>query len=655
MISEDDLPKEIVPLGLLAGLLMRDGGGLKVNEAWFGNPVVGDPGLGNADRRLRFVGDLASLVFPSIDKPPPLFATAKWYRLDKNSGKTCRFALVDSGAMAGNGVSELGLSVLHQMSIGSADVSAFIYLPTIDYSDSGASFVVAKAPLRIGVAITGLFCAGDISFTSMTLQSSIYFADTAPECALVFRDAEGEIGRFTPANIFSDPRAASWLSAVIVQAGRTWLDTNIGDYWVSPGGILAAAGLLTRDENGNYGTNFDNLAKRSAIEIVKDLVLGALVAFTEGDSPVAFFEFFGGGLFGVRRENKDGTTVFGLRLQMEVRTDADGEKTASDAARESTPKIAFCLGSPLSAEREGPSWIRKISGTTCEDGVTVHLVTSSMAGDISFTPSFEFVNVGFDLQGQGEQPLFDVGGYSIRGFELRTYLDSISWAFGVALALDRVGIPVGPDFKDTKSGGNAIAKNIISSDDTGGEKTDKTAVAPAFSAIAAHIHDAAHPYSPSFEIFDPSGKKTDSIWLPIQRRFGPIGCRKIGLKLSLAGDPVLGILFDGNVSLGVIEVELDQLAIGMPLNSIADPTTYDIDLQGLDIKCKAGEVGISGGLLRRTGGDGTISYDGEASVTLTKLSICALGSYCSLPDGQGTSLFVFAMLDDPLGGRPSAS
>jgi hypothetical protein len=50
----------------------------------------------------------------------------------------------------------------------------------------------------------------------------------------------------------------------------------------------------------------------------------------------------------------------------------------------------------------------------------------------------------------------------------------------------------------------------------------------------------------------------------VQRSFGPLQCRRIGVEWPANNpDKVLDILFEGDVSLGALAVELDGLSLGI--------------------------------------------------------------------------------------------
>jgi hypothetical protein len=294
-------------------------------------------------------------------------------------------------------------------------------------------------------------------------------------------------------------------------------------------------------------------------------------------------------------------------------------------------------------------------------GATVFALNRTSAGDFGFEPSFKLASIGINIAGAGDAPLFNVNGFTLKGAELRAYLDSNGslspgkWSYGFAARLDDVAFPLGSSFDDAQKGSsstNMVAKSLMASN--GGKDDPQTStVNPAFSVEAGYISppSSGGSYPPMLKAYDAQGVETEVIWFPIQRRFGPINCQKIGVGIT-GSDPELEIIFDGGVSCGGLDIYLDQLSISAHLKEIAEASGYGIDLKGLAVTYSGGGVAISGGLLKTIDTEtGFIGYDGEALIKTENLALSALGSFGSLPNG-GTSLFIFAMLDYPLGGPP---
>ena len=143
------------------------------------------------------------------------------------------------------------------------------------------------------------------------------------------------------------------------------------------------------------------------------------------------------------------------------------------------------------------------------------------------------------------------------------------------------------------------------------------------------------------------------IWIPIQRAFGPIQCRQIGLGW-LSKDDLLLVGFDGNVTLAGLSFTLINLKVGIPVTKPLSYQDYTLDLDGLNISFKGGPVSVTGGFLKTTekiGEQEIIVYTGLGMIQAAKWSLTAMGSYAMI--GQNTpSLFVFALISAPMGGPP---
>ncbi len=135
-------------------------------------------------------------------------------------------------------------------------------------------------------------------------------------------------------------------------------------------------------------------------------------------------------------------------------------------------------------------------------------------------------------------------------------------------------------------------------------------------------------------------------WFKLQKTFGPVYFDKVGARYQQQkGGAVLWFLLDASFTLAGLTLSLDGLAFGSPLKTFAP--TFALDGLGLDLR--RGPLEIGGAFLRTTVG-GVDEYDGAALFKTEQLSLAALGSY-AFYDGQ-PSLFVYAALDEPLGGPP---
>ncbi|TDC19264.1 DUF6603 domain-containing protein [Actinomadura bangladeshensis] len=139
----------------------------------------------------------------------------------------------------------------------------------------------------------------------------------------------------------------------------------------------------------------------------------------------------------------------------------------------------------------------------------------------------------------------------------------------------------------------------------------------------------------------------DVTWLKVQRSFGPIKIERLGLAYR---DGRLAFLLDASISLAGLTLALQGLAVELALSAKPDPR---FDLKGLGLSYSSGPVQISGAFLK-----GEIAYEGKkypayggtAQIKTSTLGLGAIGSYVQLPEGP--SLFVYAILDYPIGGPP---
>lgn len=144
---------------------------------------------------------------------------------------------------------------------------------------------------------------------------------------------------------------------------------------------------------------------------------------------------------------------------------------------------------------------------------------------------------------------------------------------------------------------------------------------------------------------------SDSIkWFKLQKSFGPVHFQKIGVKLQ---DQELWFLLDASLATAGLTVSLDGLAVSSPLTELKPK----FHLNGIGIDYRSQTIEIGGAFLRKQveqDGQTLDEYDGAAILrTQTKgkqLTLSALGSYTYY---QGhPSLFIYALLDFPLGGPP---
>ena len=301
-------------------------------------------------------------------------------------------------------------------------------------------------------------------------------------------------------------------------------------------------------------------------------------------------------------------------------------------------------------------WIARAGGPDIDPGISLYL-------PISDKPEFDklsvnFINVGLDLNGKGNADLISLSRFSLKSIEPRILLaldfaQSSPVTFGAGAVAEGIAISLAPNTEASGDGGNPVAANILGAGASAAEPADSKknpAVNPAFTVRGGYVS------SLSVELLDSNGDAANKVWIPVQRSFGPLHANKIGLGWDQP-DKVLDLLFDGSIGLAGLLVELQELSVGIPVEHPTDYKKYQLDLQGLDITYNGGAVELSAGLLRSqdTPAD-PIIYTGQASLKASTFALSAIGSYAEVTDASGKSepsLFVFGMLQTPLGGVPA--
>lgn len=655
-----DLGSAVNDIGRLIGVLTPGDSGVELNGAWFGDPVGQ---LEAAQTRLdALAGLLGAVLGPAVPGAPDVFPGACWYNVPNPVLLTPTvFHVVASPESDAAG--EIGGGLLWQVALGEVTVSAYGYVPLFTYDGSGATLVATSAPCQIGLYATaaGGFPVGGVSFSAVNLDASLYFSATAPAFSLTF---EGLTGTTEPATYTSlsaltatgSPEA--WLAEIVV-AGQSWLDTCLSGY-VTIGQLLAAAGYLdaqtsTDPDSGStvttYTLDLSQLAGKTAEEIALGFVFQTLDALAAVGFPLISLP--GGGLYVAYDA---ATQTYGVRLQAQVSlsgggtgapadggSSVSGGGTGSGSTAPPALQVELALGTWMTGETDAANWVTSTGAPAAPGGVTLNLLQGN-AQSAAFAPSLVLSSVGVNVSGGGGTPLVSVDGVTLGGAELRASYDPATGAYGFAARLDQVGVPLAPAFPGG-SGGNPVAQNLLAGGSDPASAGQASATAPTFSMQAAYVRGQ----SPAFELIDATGAVGGTVWFPVQQRFGPVSCQKIGVRFDTSGSPLLDLVFDGGVDLGGLSIYLDELSVGIPLAEVDDLSAWSLDLQGMDVSFVGPGIEISGGLLKTVPQGGGVEYDGQALLKAGGLAINALGSYATL-SGGGTSLFVFAWLNEPLGG-----
>jgi hypothetical protein len=477
--------------------------------------------------------------------------------------------------------------------------------------------------------------------------------------------------------------------ALDTDAVKGFLDQSIGALnngstasAVTPGIILRNWGLLA-EKNAPASPLAYVLADWTAAfsgtptEVIQNLILAALSSFP-ADFPLLEIHN-GSGIYIVSEANDVGGTDYGLRLQVtdlplgsasaangQAKNGGTGGGQTSNAA----PQFLLQLGNWQTGEDISNPWIKRADpGWPGEPpGVTFYLLRlkqSNAAGQPltnAFYPKLKLTSVGVDVKATGNAPLVNLKGFRLSGFEPRLYLsldpeNLDRTIFGASIRCDEIGIPLGPNFGSSTNSNNPVAQNLLASKSGAGESgggdagagggaEGQSAVNPIFSMTASYVRQFDFVLHGGQD-GDPSG----IIWFPVQRSFGPLTCRKIGIgwQGAEAQPPdLLSVAFDGDVSLAGLSVDLMNLTVGVPVRTPTDFDSYVLDLGGINISFAGGPVEISGGLLKSYTSTGELEYTGSALVKAATFLLSGMGSYAVL-DHQ-PSLFIFVVLNTPLGG-----
>lgn len=160
---------------------------------------------------------------------------------------------------------------------------------------------------------------------------------------------------------------------------------------------------------------------------------------------------------------------------------------------------------------------------------------------------------------------------------------------------------------------------------TGGSSKESLADDQADRALGA-VADAATPPA--------------SLSVNIQKQFGPLGIRKLGLSYQ---NQRLFVTGDISLNAEVLSIGLLGLGIGSKVDSF-DPA---VTLSGLTITVAQGPVNVSGGLY---GTIDPLNFNGALQVSVPSLTLGALGGYAQL--GSDPSFFMYVSVNRPLFGYP---
>jgi hypothetical protein len=381
---------------------------------------------------------------------------------------------------------------------------------------------------------------------------------------------------------------------------------------VELGKVLKELGVLKENDQHQY--RLGSLRSLDATE-----VLSALLASAQGNPPAD-----GDGVWLIKRRNENVSVFIRQSLRMEGMT--------------------LHLGRWLTKEDGNQNWLTR-SGTEGKSPGAELVLLAKRDGKLTFQPGIELTSVGFDIENaKKDGPLFSVSGVVLEGVKARSYLALGGGAraeMGCAIELNEFSMPLGPKLDGGAAGSNPVAANLLGSGDAAGTaKSKETSQNPAFSATVA--------YSKKFsgKIIGGIPSADGTTWVPLNRSFGPMRVRQLGLGFSDGGELKVG--YDGSVSLSSLQIELDHLAVSIPLKDPSNAGAYSLELAGLNFSLASGPIQVTGGLLKAGGGTDLIRYDGTALIKAQNFTISGFGSYAMAAGAP--SMFIYAALYKDMGG-----
>lgn len=630
-------------LGQFIGLL---NGQDKLNTAWFSDPFGGSDDLktllSDTTQTAALFNLFNDILIPTTNQPVVPGASTTWYEIpNPTNGSTTPACLILPSAGQSSG--EIGFGTVHNTELAGLSITIYAYvaLMDIDPPSNPTVLITTNAP-KVGIQINNSTPLGAPAITTVSLDAVL--DPSAPLMKLDFYASETLTKSFSSlSTLLADTTYVSILIDEVLQSTmmQYWLNKFVGVSKTTFGDLLAKAGLLEQSGPNLTVYTLDvafltTLASESPMQIVEQLVNAALTGLSAVD-PLIPIE--GGGISIV--EDGAGSNQFGINLQIP-------DLMLKQPSATSQKKLLLQLGSWLTGGTDQSNWVKESGITDPAAGINIFFINSTPTSfSIMTPPTLELVSIGVDYLGtDSKHPLFDIKGIRLQGVETRIYLNTKTDKFGGAMRLDEIGIPLGPP-AGTNSSSNPVAGNVLSSGsgtqgDTG---SASVAVNPSFSIVTSYLNNTFN-----FQMYDAQGNPTDTIWLPLQRTFGPLKCQKIGIGWQETTKDLL-MIFDGSIELGGLEVDLIDLSIGIPVTDPTDASSYELGLKGLNVLYEKGDVHISGGFMQ-SGSGSSVEYNGEVIIDVSKFGMGAIGSYGTTSTGD-VSLFIFASMTTPLGGPPA--
>lgn len=696
----------IKDLATVSGIVTESGEDtFEFQKSWFADPLKSFEDIPNDPDRRKALVNIFSDIWDNRSAESPLQQSDgkadenKWFAIPKslqNPDEESGLYFVPE-AEADEAVFGLGLMHETKVETGSFSFKPFAFFPILSLPfENGSPVIFGKDNHPIPVGVELRFPENSVSYNGNEYNGFKVIANfnvanpTSTKVDIFLAQKEGS---FDPLSIdFSS--LTSIINAILkFDKIKEWLDTPIvsdNPNKTGLGSILTALKLLNKDEGGNYSLGTLDLIKNLTFEKLIHVALNLL----NGLQILKLGEKGKEGLFIVKTTNEE-TKVddFGFRFVLtdidltskngdesggeeDESANKDEEEGDTNKEEEKGNKLFLQLGKSFEpdpkkegggdkekAEAEEESGEEKGNWTQSEKplGINLFIVSASEDDSLTFNPELDLVSIGLDYVGPEGKPIMESGGFSFTGVEPRIFLSLKPLAeedkiqFGAALRIDHIEIPLDAPLKSDSDSSNPVANNLLKSNDEGEEKEatgEKTtpAARTEFSFSAAYtpiVKEGSSQHHFNVELYDKDNKATTKpIWWQLQKSFGPVAIQKVGIAWDNAPRN-LEFLLNGGLDLAGLSVELDELSVTFQLQKLDAP---ELDLKGMSLTYESGGVEISGGFLKVKGDGGIVEYDGEATIVAEGFGLSAVGSYASVNDHP--SLFIFALLDIPLGGPP---
>ncbi len=659
--SGASIDPRLIDLGALLGILSSPSSTPSdqqtVHPEWFANVASN---LSQIPQRAVPLLDLLRQLLGSFGQPEAVDApgsagagTRSWYPILYDGAPTGFYVVVPTTTAASGNLVGIGFSKSYTE--GPFIGHAYGVLPAFQLPNAASDvFVLGKtsSPIEIhldvtqgpGTDVNGLRLTGLFTFSAKpTFQLQLLTSTTVQKTFATVQD-------------IIDGNAIALLNRVIaVTACQNFLNKKLGSTTATLGTILGQTGLgFVSNAAGSYSVvDLTPFSGKSSLDFAMKVIKTILGAVASSSAPLI----------------PVGTATAGQPAPgIYVHTDADGGGGANYGIRIVLPPVPLPLGSPgtdptltlrvgdwLSGESSGDTdttwWSRAAVGTGApaepSPGVSIYLLNVGSTGSMKFTGILELASVGVDYEPAANQPLVKMGNFTLGGVEARGYVKldftgpQVVSAFGGALLVQKIGLPLGPSFG---SAGGVIS-SVLAAGGSGDPQASQS-VNPPFSVAAAFVSGSDKPYVVT--LYDAAGKQGGPVWMPLQKTFGPIHIDKLGVGWTDAdgGTPAkLELDVNGGVKLGPLAVNLIDLKIGLPPTNPLNPSGYSLGLDGMDISFENPPIKLEAGLAEVDG-----QYVGQASLAFTDFSIGAIGAYGTT--GGAPSLFVFGWTNKAIGGPP---